>query len=125
MKIFIPHIHLQTDWYVVLGNHDYRGDPQAEMDYQMVDRKWNMPASYYSKIFFIDDDTTQGVHVCISRHDSIFDLNYIPEIISSCTGTRTLPAQRIWLEKTLSDAPPNINGNLFLAIIRFIPAEAE
>ena len=59
-NIYTAH-SLQTDWYVVLGNHDYGGDPQAEIDYSKVDRRWNMPARYYSKIFYIGDDSTQGV----------------------------------------------------------------
>jgi predicted MPP superfamily phosphohydrolase len=39
---------LQIDWYPVLGNHDYHGNPQAEIDYSKVSRRWNMPARYYT-----------------------------------------------------------------------------
>jgi hypothetical protein len=39
---------LQRDWYVVLGNHDYKGSVQAEIDYTEKSRRWNMPARYYS-----------------------------------------------------------------------------
>ncbi len=40
-------ISLQVDWYPVLGNHDYKGSPQAEIDYSKISRRWNMPARYY------------------------------------------------------------------------------
>jgi acid phosphatase len=40
-------ISLQVDWYPVLGNHDYKGNPQAEIDYSKISRRWNMPARYY------------------------------------------------------------------------------
>jgi 3',5'-cyclic AMP phosphodiesterase CpdA len=40
-------ISLQVDWYLVLGNHDYKGNPQAEIDYSKISRRWNMPARYY------------------------------------------------------------------------------
>jgi hypothetical protein len=39
---------LNVDWYVVLGNHDYKGNPQAEVDYSRVSRRWRMPARYDS-----------------------------------------------------------------------------
>lgn len=39
---------LQIDWYSVLGNHDYHGNPQAEIDYSKVSRRWNMPSRYYT-----------------------------------------------------------------------------
>jgi tartrate-resistant acid phosphatase type 5 len=38
---------LQIPWYVALGNHDYRGDPQAQVEYTQVSRRWRMPARYY------------------------------------------------------------------------------
>ncbi len=64
-NIYTAH-SLQTDWYVVLGNHDYGGDPQAEIDYSEVDRRWNMPARYYSKVFLLMDDTYTGCSARIS-----------------------------------------------------------
>jgi tartrate-resistant acid phosphatase type 5 len=38
---------LQTRWYPILGNHDYRGNPQAQIDYSRHSRRWTMPARYY------------------------------------------------------------------------------
>ena len=38
---------LQIPWYVALGNHDYRGVPQAQIDYAAHSRRWKMPARYY------------------------------------------------------------------------------
>ncbi len=39
---------LQKDWYVTLGNHDYRGLAQAEVDYSKVSKRWKLPARYYA-----------------------------------------------------------------------------
>lgn len=39
---------LQLPWYVVLGNHDYRSDADAEVAYSKRDSMWIMPARYYS-----------------------------------------------------------------------------
>ncbi len=52
---------LQSRWYAVLGNHDYRGTPQAEIDYAATSPRWFMPARYYTAapaphvdLFFLD-----------------------------------------------------------------------
>ena len=39
---------LQTPWYALLGNHDYRGVPQAQIDYAAVSSRWRMPNRYYA-----------------------------------------------------------------------------
>ena len=35
---------LQAPWYVVLGNHDYEGSPNAEIAYSSRSPRWRMPA---------------------------------------------------------------------------------
>jgi tartrate-resistant acid phosphatase type 5 len=90
----------------VLGNHDYRGEPQAEIDYSEVDRKWNMPARYYSKIFFINDDTTQGILLVFIDTTPFLSESYLNNKFHM-EGQDTAK-QKIWLEKTLSEAPANI-----------------
>jgi acid phosphatase len=38
---------LHRPWYGVLGNHDYRGRPEAQLDYARQSDRWRMPARYY------------------------------------------------------------------------------
>ncbi len=38
---------LQTPWKVILGNHDYRGNVQAQLDYVQHSKRWQIPARYY------------------------------------------------------------------------------
>ena len=35
----------------LLGNHEYRGNTQAVLDYSNISRRWTMPARYYTKVF--------------------------------------------------------------------------
>ncbi len=49
---------LQVPFYAVLGNHDYRLNPQAEVEYTTVSRRWKMPHRYYTFLQPIDDSTT-------------------------------------------------------------------
>lgn len=42
---------LYENWYVALGNHDYKGNIQAQIDYSNISRRWKMPANYYSETF--------------------------------------------------------------------------
>ncbi|MEQ1490669.1 MAG: tartrate-resistant acid phosphatase type 5 family protein [Terricaulis sp.] len=40
---------LQRPWYVVLGNHDYEGSPNAEIAYSARSARWRMPARYWAE----------------------------------------------------------------------------
>jgi len=50
--------HLQCPWYVVLGNHDYRGAPSAEIQYSQMSNRWTLPSSYYRKQFDFGNNET-------------------------------------------------------------------
>ena len=47
-NIYTAH-SLQCDWFAILGNHDYLADPDAQIRYGKVSRRWKMPARYYTK----------------------------------------------------------------------------
>ncbi len=48
--------HTFEDWYVVLGNHDYLGNAQAQIDYTNKSQRWQLPARYYSKAFELENN---------------------------------------------------------------------
>ena len=102
---------LQQNWYVVLGNHDYKGNVQAEVDYTKVDRRWNMPARYYSKKMILDDDTTQQV-LLVFIDTSPLIAEYYKSPDHADVKTQDTALQRKWLEATLSDASPNIKWKI-------------
>lgn len=46
---------LQKDWYVALGNHDYGGNPQAQVEYSKISEHWKMPSRYYKIPAYVPD----------------------------------------------------------------------
>lgn len=50
-ELIYSHPELMIDWYPLLGNHEYRGNTQAVLDYSAVSRRWVMPARYYTRVF--------------------------------------------------------------------------
>ena len=102
---------LQENWYVVLGNHDYKGNPEAEVDYTKIDRRWNMPARYYSKKIAINDDTTQlALFVFIDTTPLLTE--YYKSTDHSAVKTQDTTQQRKWLENVLSDRSPNVKWKI-------------
>ena len=65
-ELVYSHPELQIPWYPILGNHEYRGNTQAVIDYSEVSRRWEMEGRYYSKVF--EDD---GVSVRIVFIDTV------------------------------------------------------
>ncbi|RAW00014.1 metallophosphoesterase [Pseudochryseolinea flava] len=97
---------LQWDWHPVLGNHDYGANPEAQVNYSKISRRWQMPARYYSKKFAIQGDTTQQILIAF--------IDTTPLIKSYYSGNghhvhdQDSTAQKQWIEKTLADPSPNI-----------------
>lgn len=56
-ELVYSHSSLMLDWYAILGNHEYRGNTQACLDYGKISRRWMMPSRYYSLNKAIDDST--------------------------------------------------------------------
>ncbi|HEY1717349.1 MAG TPA: tartrate-resistant acid phosphatase type 5 family protein [Verrucomicrobiae bacterium] len=49
---------LQIPWQVILGNHDYYGNCDAQIEYSKTHPRWNMPARYFVQTHRIDDSAT-------------------------------------------------------------------
>ncbi len=62
-ELIYSHPELMIDWFPVLGNHEYRGNTQAVLDYTNVSRRWTMPARYYTKSFEDDGITLRIVWI--------------------------------------------------------------
>lgn len=62
-ELIYSHPELMIDWFPVFGNHEYRGNTQAVIDYSNVSRRWSMPSPYYTKVFKDKDMTIRIVWV--------------------------------------------------------------
>lgn len=60
-ELIYSHPELMIAWYPLLGNHEYRGNTQAVIDYSGVSRRWMMPARYYSEVVRGDSVTVRLV----------------------------------------------------------------
>ena len=92
------HPALAGPWHVVLGNHDYRGVPQAELDYAATHPRWGLPARYYTvrptpfvELFFID--TAPLVHSYRAK---------VHSAIAANVASQDVDAQLAWLDRSLA-----------------------
>jgi acid phosphatase len=46
---------LQIPWQVILGNHDYHGNCDAQLEYARSHPRWNLPARYFLQTHRIDE----------------------------------------------------------------------
>ncbi len=104
--------YLQWDWYPVLGNHDYMGNPQAQVRYSKISRRWKMPSRYYSKKFFINGDTSQVILIAFIDTNPLIPEFYKNPEYGPNVKTQDSTKQKKWLEKVLSDQSPNIKWKM-------------
>lgn len=62
-ELIYSHPELMITWLPILGNHEYRGNTQAVMDYSGVSRRWNMPGRYYTKVYEEEGTTVRFVMI--------------------------------------------------------------
>lgn len=62
-ELIYKHPELMLPWYAILGNHEYRSNTQAPIDYTQVSARWNMPDRYYTKVVENDGVTVRLVMI--------------------------------------------------------------
>lgn len=96
--------YLQIPWYATLGNHDYLGNVQAQIDYSKVSSRWKMPSRYYSFTYTLEDSSValfvmmDTNPICLSDEESIGQ--YGEDVIKIDNKI-----QLRWLDSTLSNTP--------------------
>ena len=95
------HPELMIDWFPVLGNHEYRGNTQAVLDYHKISRRWMMPSRYFSKVFKKKGLSLRVVFIdttpLINRYRT--DADVYPD---ACKQNENEQLQ--WLDETLRNA---------------------
>ena len=94
---------LQVPWYVILGNHDYHGNCDAQIEYSKKSPRWKMPARYFQQshqinkdiaadFFYID--TTPMLRI---YHNPLFEENTHAQV-----ATQKVPEQLEWFKAALA-----------------------
>ena len=89
---------LMTKWHVILGNHDYQGDVEAQLAYAATSPRWSLPARYYTRTETLADGTSvEFFFLDTSRY--IRSYQHHPEVRVQGQDKQ---AQLDWLEHALA-----------------------
>ena len=100
-ELIYSHPDLMLDWYPVLGNHEYRGNTQAVLDYGKVSRRWVMPGRYYAIEKEVEDGNEKILYVFIDTAPLIDKYRRDTEDYPDA-GKQSIAAELEWLEATLA-----------------------
>ena len=91
---------LQVPWHVILGNHDYHGNCEAQLAYAKTSPRWHLPARYYQQTHRLDATTTADFFFLDTTpmiEEYELDDQMVPNIRS-----QDVPAQLDWFKKALA-----------------------
>lgn len=100
-ELIYSHPELMIDWFPVCGNHEYRGNTQAVLDYGKISRRWMMPAKYYTKVFEKKGTTVRIIFLDTTPMMQKYQKNTdtYPDV-----AKQDVDAQLAWLDETLKNA---------------------
>jgi tartrate-resistant acid phosphatase type 5 len=99
---------LQVPWYAALGNHDYKGSVQAQIDYAQASQRWKMPARYWRQTMTVDAATqadfffidTSPMIKAYARHPE----NKQMQLELAALGPAYVQQQLAWLDHALGSS---------------------
>ncbi len=101
-ELIYSHPKLMVQWHAILGNHEYRGNTQAVIDYSNISRRWSMPARYYTTV--VNDDGVTVRLVMIDTTPLINNYRKSKSAFYAGVKEQDDKAQLEWLEGVLSTA---------------------
>lgn len=100
------HHSLHESWFMALGNHDYEGSVQAQIDYTKISRRWEMPDRYFEKMIKIDDNKFLQLLI-IDTNPMVSKYQLEPEKYLGI-NEQDPKKQMQWIEQKLSNKDPKI-----------------
>lgn len=93
------HPELMIPWHPVMGNHEYRGNTQAVLDYGTVSRRWEMPGRFYS----MTEPVSAGVEVLLVFIDTtpLIDTYRADFADYPDSAVQSMDGQLAWIDATL------------------------
>ncbi len=103
---------LQREWYSILGNHDYMGDPDAQVAYTKISRRWIMPARYFNKQIKLKDGSGKNIKFTfIDTNPLIPEFYTNPEYGPNVKATDST-AQKAWIKQSISNLAKEDHWNI-------------
>ncbi len=100
---------LQVPWYAILGNHDYRGNSQAQLDYSTRSKRWRLPSRWYQ----FEKTSPDGARVGFFLLDTspMMQMYYADGARQTKVGDqkRFVPVQLTWLDHALATSRADWN----------------
>ncbi len=100
-ELVYSHPELMIHWFPILGNHEYRGNTQAVLDYTNISARWKMPDRYYTKVLENDGVTIRLVLIdttpLIEKYRK--DTEQYPD-----AGKQEINKQLAWLDSVLTSS---------------------
>ena len=86
---------IDVPWWAILGNHDHRGNVDAQVAYSKNNRQWNMPGRTWSTVLPVTSSTSLGITgidttTLMQKHDG-------------------WKKQLAWLDETLAASKATVN----------------
>jgi tartrate-resistant acid phosphatase type 5 len=95
-------LSLQIPWYVALGNHDYHGNSQAQLEYSAKSKRWRLPARWYSYKAQAPDNT--NIEFFVIDTSPMISQYYDDGAVKVKVGDQkdSVPRQLAWLDASLA-----------------------
>jgi tartrate-resistant acid phosphatase type 5 len=91
---------LQIPWHVIMGNHDYHGNCEAQLEYHATQPRWNMPARYYAQSHELDAGATADFFYIDTT--PMIKSYHTNRITKRQVATQDVPGQLDWLKAALA-----------------------
>ena len=100
-ELIYSHPDLMMPWYAICGNHEYRSNTQACIDYSQVSARWHMPSRYYT---FVQEEDGVEVRIVMIDTTPIID-KYREETDKYADASKSdYRKQLAWLDRILYEA---------------------